>query len=228
MASITCAPSGWPACLRSSEIGPCAILLMMPRVSASQASSCSGVSGPNLRRILFDLARADLFQLLLQADDGRRDLLHLEPRHHALHFLRHDRLGVLRLLHALAQVGVDHFLQIVDVVQEDVVEIVDGGLDIARHRDIDQEHRLVAARGDDALHLVLVQDVMRRAARGDQDIHLGQHADEARILDRRALEQLRHFHRALVRAVGDEDVRRARAPQVARRQFGHLARARRS
>ena len=67
--------------------------------------------------------------------------LHLEPRHHALHFLGHDLLGVVGLLHALAQVGVDHFLQIVDVVEEDVVEIVDGGLDIARHRDIDQEHR---------------------------------------------------------------------------------------
>ena len=85
---------------------------------------------------------------------------------------------------------------------------------------------LVAAGGDDALHLVLVQDVMRRAARGDQDIHLGQHADEARVLDRRALEQLRHFDGALVRAVGDEDVRRAGAAQVARGQFRHLARAR--
>ena len=89
---------------------------------------------------------------------------HLEPRHHALHFFGDDRLGVVRLLHALAQVGVDHFLQVVDVVEEDVVEIVDRGLDVARHRDIDQEHRLVAARGDDALHLFLVQDVVRRAA----------------------------------------------------------------
>ena len=71
--------------------------------------------------------------------------------------------------------GVDHFLQVVDVVEEDVVELVDRRLDVARHGDVDQEHRLVAARGDDALHLVLVQDVVRRAARGDQDIHLGQH-----------------------------------------------------
>ena len=36
MASTTCPPSGSPACLRSSEIGPCAILLTMARVNASK------------------------------------------------------------------------------------------------------------------------------------------------------------------------------------------------
>ena len=126
-------------------------------------ASCSGVKRPELAAHLFDLAGADLLELLLQADDGGRDLGHLEPRHHALDLFGHQRLGVVGLLHALAQVGVDHFLQVVDVVEEDVVEVVDRGLDIARHRDIDQEHRLVAAGGDDALHLLLVQDVVRRA-----------------------------------------------------------------
>ena len=175
MAAITCAPSGLPAWMRSSEMGPCAILLMMPRVSASSASSCCGGERSEVAAHLFDLAGADLFELLLQADDGGRDLGHLEARHHALHFLGDQRLGVVGLFHALAQVGVDHFLQVVDIVEEDVVEVVDGGLDIARHGDIDEEHRLVAAGGDDALHLVLVQDVVRRAGAGDQDIHLGQH-----------------------------------------------------
>ena len=134
-------------------------------------------------------------------------------------------LGVVGLLHALAQVGVDHFLQVVDVVQEDVVHLVDGRLDVARHGDIDQEHGLVAAGGDDALHVVFAQDVMRRAGRGDHDIDLGQHADEARVFDRSALEEAGHFDGALVGAVGDEDVGRARAAQVAGGQFGHLARA---
>ena len=137
-------------------------------------------------------------------------------------------LGVVRLFHALAQVGVDHFLQVVDIVEEDVVQVVDRGLDIARHRDIDQEHRLVAAGGDDALHLFLVQDVVRRAGAGDQDIDLRQHGGEARVLDRRALEELGHFHGALMRAVGDEDVGGAGAAQVARGEFAHLARRRRS
>ena len=178
---------------------------------------------PEAAAHLFDLAGANLFELLLQADDGGRDLGHFEARHHALHFFGDQRLGVVRLFHALAQVGVDDFLQIVDVVEEDVVEVVDGGLDIARHGDIDQEHRLVAAGGDDALHLVLVQDVVRRAGTGDQDIHLGQHGGEACVLDRRALEELGHLDGALVRAIGDEDVRAAGAAQVARGEFAHLA-----
>ena len=172
MAATTCAPSGCPAWLRSSEIGPCAILLMMPRVSASMASSCCGRERAALAAHLLHLAGADLLELLLQADDGGGDLGHLEPRHHALHFFGDHLLGVLGLLHALAQVGVDHFLQVVDVVEEDVVELVDRRLDVARHRDIDQEHGPVAPRRDHALHLVLVQDVVRRAGGGDHDIHL--------------------------------------------------------
>ena len=128
-------------------------------------------------------------------------------------------------LHALAQVGVDDLLQVVDVVQEDVVEVVDRGLDIARHRDIDEEHRLITAGRDDTLHLLLPQDVVRRARRGDHDIDLRQHADETGIFDWRPLEKLRHFDGALVGPVGDEDVRRAGAAQVPRRQLRHLARA---
>ena len=43
-------PSGSSALRRSSVMGPCAILLMMPRVIASIASSCCGVSTPSLAR----------------------------------------------------------------------------------------------------------------------------------------------------------------------------------
>ena len=48
-------------------------------------------------------------------------------------------------------------------------------------------------------------------------------ADEAGVLDRRALEELGHFDGALVGAVGDEDVRAPRAAQVAGGQFAHFA-----
>src|SRR5215472_16907706 len=50
------APSGLAAWTRSSEIGPCAILLMIPRVAACSASSCSGVNGPYFRRTLSNSA----------------------------------------------------------------------------------------------------------------------------------------------------------------------------
>ena len=67
---------------------------------------------------------------------------------------------------------------------------------------------------------------MRRAGRSDEDVHLGQHGHEAGVFDRRALEKRGHLDGALVGAVGDEDVRRAGAAQVARGQLRHLARAR--
>src|SRR6202034_1310411 len=50
--SDRCAPSGSEAVRRSSLIGPWAILLTMPRVMASIASSCCGVMGPRRARIL--------------------------------------------------------------------------------------------------------------------------------------------------------------------------------
>ncbi len=43
--------------------------------------------------------------------------------------------------------GLNRFVQIVDVVEEDVVELVDVRLDVARHGDVDQKHRPVACGG---------------------------------------------------------------------------------
>ena len=66
---------------------------------------------------------------------------------------------------------------------------------------------------------------MRRAGGGDHDIHFGKHGHEARVIDRRALEQRGHLGGAFRRAVGDEDVGSAGAAQVAGGQLRHLARA---
>ena len=65
---------------------------------------------------------------------------------------------------------------------------------------------------------------MGSAARSDDDVHLRQRGQELLILDNRALEQAGHLSRALVGAVGDEDVGHAGAVQVLRREFGHLPR----
>ena len=48
-----------------------------------------------------DFGHADVLELLLQTDDGRRNLFDLEARHHALHFVDHDRFGLFGLLRAL-------------------------------------------------------------------------------------------------------------------------------
>ena len=114
---------------------------MMLLVSASSACSCSGVSVPNLPRIRGQFGRAHMFQLLLQTDDGGNHFARLQPRHHPFHFFADDGFGLLGRLSAPFQIGRDYFLQIVNVVEKNVVQLVDAGLDVARHRDIDQEHR---------------------------------------------------------------------------------------
>ena len=173
MAAMTCAPSGLPGLQAQLGDGPVGDLI--DDAAGERFERCFLLLGHGAEAPLhlFELAGADLLELLLEAHDGWRDLGHFEPRHHPLHFFHHHVLGVIGFLGALAEVGVDDFLQVVDVVQEDVVELVHGRLDIARHSDIDEEDRLVAARGDDALHLVLVEDVVRRAGAGDEDVHLG-------------------------------------------------------
>ena len=50
-----------------------------------------------------------------------------------------DALGVLGRPVALGEVGFHHVLQVVDVVEVHVVEIVDRGFQVARHRDVDEE-----------------------------------------------------------------------------------------
>ena len=97
--------------------------------------------------------------MLLQTDDHGPDLARAHPRLETLNFFRDDLVGFSRLIHAAFQILIDHALQIVDVVQEDVVEFVDRRLDVARDGDVDEEHRPVPARLDDLLHLVFAQQI---------------------------------------------------------------------
>ena len=70
---------------------------------------------------LIDFPGTDLLELFLQSNDDRRYLGHFEARQHAVHLLGHQSLRVIRLLHALAQIGVDDFLQVVDIVQINIL-----------------------------------------------------------------------------------------------------------
>ena len=64
------------------------------------------------------------------------------------------RLGRRRLLAALAQVGLGHRAQVVEVVEEDARELRHRGLDVARDRDVDEEERPAApARAARGLHV---------------------------------------------------------------------------
>src|ERR1700678_2209767 len=49
---------------------------------------------PELGAPARDFTRSQTFELFLELDDGRRHFASLQARHHALHFLMNDRLGV--------------------------------------------------------------------------------------------------------------------------------------
>ena len=107
-----------------------------------------GVGQPGQR--LAHLALPDLLEPLAQRDDGRDHLDVALAREELGDLALDERLGALGLARALAQVGVDHLLEVVDVVAVHVVERVDAGLDVARHRDVDEEQRPAAAAVHDA------------------------------------------------------------------------------
>ena len=104
-----------------------------------------------LAALALDFRRPPQLQLFLQADDGGRNFARLQAQHHALHFFANDVFGLHGDFDAAFDVGFDHTVQIVDVVQEHVVEVIHLRFDIARHRDVDQEHRPVLAPSDDRL-----------------------------------------------------------------------------
>jgi hypothetical protein len=75
---------------------------------------------------------------------------------------------------ARLQVLLHDVLQVVDGVEINVVELGDFGLDIARYREIDQEHRAVLAILQRAFDRALAQDRQLARGRGNHDIGVGQ------------------------------------------------------
>ena len=115
-----------------------------------------------------------------------------------------QRLGPPCLGLAARQVALDHALDVVDVAEHDPFELRHGRIDVARHRDVDQEQGLSIPRAHHGVELVALDDVVRRVRRRDDDVgalELGRQLVEAHGMP---AEALREADRAVVVAVGDE------------------------
>ena len=117
-----------------------------------------------------ELGLADAFEALPQRHDRRHDLARLQPRRKARDFLVDDRLGARELGAPPRQVLADDRLQIVHVVEEDLIQIADRGLDIARQGDVDDEERPVPPRAHRLLDRRSRQHGFGRAGGGDDDV----------------------------------------------------------
>ena len=74
----------------------------------------------------------------------------------------------------------------------DAGQLADGGLDVARHGEVDHAAAPLRPLGERPLHLLGVDDVVRRVGRADDDVGGGE-----------ALLELVHRHRLAVEAVGE-------------------------
>ncbi len=77
-------------------------------------------------------------------------------------------LRASRLAHPA--VAGDHRLEVVDVVQRDALDLAARGVDVARHREVDQQHRPPVARGHHLGQLARLDQQVRRGGRGDDDV----------------------------------------------------------
>lgn len=132
-------------------------------------------------------------------------------------------LGGLGSALAALEILRHYFVEVVDAIEVDVVQFADFRLDVARHGDVDHEHRLVLALLQRALHGALAEDRQLAGSGADDDIAVGQLLGYLRKQHRMGAELLGEQAGALQGAVGHHDALHALLEQVARDQGDGLA-----
>ena len=142
-----------------------------------------------------------------------------------VHLRLDDRLGLRHRRLARIHAFTNHRGEIIDRVEEHVIHRADLRLDIARHRKIDHEHRVVTAGAYRALHHALADDRQRTRGAGHHDVEFRQHLGQVAQRDRAPAEPLRKVIRAFKRAVGEGHDLRVLRGEVGGCEFDHLARS---
>ena len=88
------------------------------RLKVTDRQTPGGLQGmiDQLATLPLDFGSAPELQLFLKADDGWRHFAGFQAQHHALHFFADDVLGFNGDFDAAFDIGLDHAVQIVDVV----------------------------------------------------------------------------------------------------------------
>ena len=172
---------------------------------------------------LLDGLAPDRIGLLPQRADGGPGIMRARIGHESSHFLLEQPARVARSRLALAAVLFDDVLQVVDREEVHVGDLGHGGLDVARHREIDHENRAVpplahrrrgGAPGDQRLR-------RRRAAH--HDVGLDQLLLEAAQVDRVALDLGGERLRPRERAIGDHEPLHPGACEMPGGEIDHFA-----
>src|ERR1700733_422826 len=164
-----------------------------------------------------------LFDGILQIDDHGSNVQRLRLALKAQNFFRDDGLGPLRLACPLIQMRRGNRLQIVDVVEKDTIYAVHLRIDVARYRNVDEEHGPVAALVQELLTMLAPENVLLRAGGGDDDVGLVCRRVEIVKANGLPLKIIRQPHSAIVRSVGHQQRVCALLQQMPRRKLAHLA-----
>src|SRR6185369_10563259 len=127
---------------------------------------------PKAAAVAIDFGLPDILKIFLQRQNSRHDIERLHALGKALDFYLYDALGFGGFLLAIGKMRGHNLLQVVDVVHEDAIDIIHGGIYVARHGDVDEEHWPVAATCHETLAMLFAEDGNRRAGRSDDDIGL--------------------------------------------------------
>ena len=99
--------------------------------------------------------------MILQRNDRGNHIKSLQARLKAFNLAFDNVRGALRLFFAIRDVRSHGLLQIVDVVDEDAVHLVHLRIDIARHRNIDEEHGTILAAAHEQFAVLAAEDSVR-------------------------------------------------------------------
>lgn len=144
------------------------------------------------------------------------DRRQLTQAHHKVFGAGADHfLGSLGCALATLEVFGDHFVQIIDAIEVNVVQLADFRLDITGNSDIHHEDRFVLAQLQRALDRAFAQDRQLAGGGADDDIAAHQLGRDVREQHRVGAKLLGQDARALQGAVGDHDTLDAQVMQVA-------------
>ena len=171
------------------------------------------------------------FQLLVAFVFGALAELHQSALTlHGFHF-REEMFGLqgdqrLRFDSGLLPEGAaffEHMVEVIHRIQVDIVKVCGFRCNIARHRQIDQQHRFVPALGDGGGDVFGLQYRHRTGGGADHDIRLGEMFGRIRQRQRICREAGGEGLRVLQCPVGDDHPFHVRLGQMLSRQFDGLA-----
>ena len=96
-------------------------------------------------------------------------------------------------------------LQVVDVIGKNAVQLAHFRRHVARHRDVDEEHRTILAAGKELFTMLAPEDGVRCARRSDDDVGAVAGGVKVFELDGLSVELLRQPDCAVISAVSYKD-----------------------